>query len=143
MFCPNCRGEYREGFSTCAHCDVPLVAELEPIPKRLEPNAMPLVPVLSTPNEATILVARSLLDDAGIPYVTKNEQLQDLLGLGRIGGYNILVGPIVLQVRSDDVDTAREILRQVERVNGTDDETPDVSTRCSAETSGWPSAVRT
>jgi len=119
MFCPNCHGEYREGTTTCADCDVPLVAELEPVS---EAHTIPLVAVLSTADEAAILVARSLLDDAGIPYVTKNEQLQDLLGLGRIGGYNILVGPIVIQVRQDDVEAALAVLREPDLAHGADDE---------------------
>jgi hypothetical protein len=28
MFCPSCGGEYREGFTTCADCEVPLVESL-------------------------------------------------------------------------------------------------------------------
>ena len=28
MFCPKCHGEYREGFTRCASCDVDLVTEL-------------------------------------------------------------------------------------------------------------------
>lgn len=28
MFCPNCRSEYRSGFTQCGHCKVPLVASL-------------------------------------------------------------------------------------------------------------------
>lgn len=27
-YCPACRSEFREGFSRCADCDVPLVPEL-------------------------------------------------------------------------------------------------------------------
>ncbi len=30
MYCPNCRAEYREGFTECADCGVPLVDELPP-----------------------------------------------------------------------------------------------------------------
>lgn len=30
MFCPSCGGEYREGFTTCADCEVPLVESLPP-----------------------------------------------------------------------------------------------------------------
>ncbi len=33
MFCPKCRDEYREGFTECADCKVPLVLELPPEPK--------------------------------------------------------------------------------------------------------------
>ena len=122
MFCPNCHSEYREGVVRCAHCDVPLVVELEPVPEPPGPNVLPLVTVLSTADEATVLVARSLLDDAGIRYFTRNEQLQDLLGLGRVGGYNILAGPIVLQVRADDAEVVLGALREAELIQGADDD---------------------
>lgn len=29
MICPNCHVEYREGFTTCADCEIPLVESLE------------------------------------------------------------------------------------------------------------------
>lgn len=28
MICPNCHAEYRDGFTTCADCEIPLVADL-------------------------------------------------------------------------------------------------------------------
>ena len=31
MYCPNCRAEYRAGFSRCAGCEVELVEELHPL----------------------------------------------------------------------------------------------------------------
>ena len=40
MFCPQCRSEYRAGFTTCAHCHVPLVAELPPADLFESPEAM-------------------------------------------------------------------------------------------------------
>jgi hypothetical protein len=32
MFCPKCRAEYREGFTSCSDCHIPLVPELGPAP---------------------------------------------------------------------------------------------------------------
>jgi len=34
MYCPNCKDEYREGFVSCARCDVALVAELPKEPPK-------------------------------------------------------------------------------------------------------------
>jgi len=34
MFCPKCRGEFREGFTVCQRCNENLVNELPPEPKR-------------------------------------------------------------------------------------------------------------
>ena len=34
MFCPNCRDEYRAGFTRCATCDVDLVESLEAAPPK-------------------------------------------------------------------------------------------------------------
>jgi hypothetical protein len=43
MICPQCKGEYREGYTTCATCQVPLL----PTPETLEPpqhvRAIPLL----------------------------------------------------------------------------------------------------
>lgn len=70
-FCPKCQTEYREGFSTCADCHVPLVAELPPLP---EPEPLPdsqdfgeptLLLTADTELEADMLVA--LFTDSGIP----------------------------------------------------------------------------
>jgi len=36
MFCPTCKCEYLEGFTTCADCKVPLVAQLPPEPAEEE-----------------------------------------------------------------------------------------------------------
>ena len=57
------------------------------------------------------MVAKSLLDDAGIHYFAKGEGVQDLFAGGRIGtGFNPGVGPIQLQVPAEDARTAKELL---------------------------------
>lgn len=40
MFCPECRAEYRDGIAQCAHCEVPLVAELAKEDAFSSPEAM-------------------------------------------------------------------------------------------------------
>jgi len=39
MFCPTCKSEYLEGFTKCADCGVPLVAQLPPEPAEEEPES--------------------------------------------------------------------------------------------------------
>lgn len=70
MYCPECKSEYREGFTKCADCDVPLVDELPPEPKF---EYMDLVEVLSTSDPGQIAVAKSLLDSEKIRYVVQGE----------------------------------------------------------------------
>jgi hypothetical protein len=39
MFCPQCKAEYRDGFSRCTDCDIDLVAKLPIDPPEPEPIA--------------------------------------------------------------------------------------------------------
>jgi hypothetical protein len=73
------------------------------------------VPVLETGDPGVVALAKSLLDSAGIEFTTKGEALQDVLGLGRFpGGANLVAGPVVFQVRPDDVREASALLRDLE-----------------------------
>jgi len=76
VFCPNCRAEYRPGFTECADCGVPLVHEL-PQEQRgdkglfspdLDPDA-DLVPVYSTYSSTDVMLVKSLLDAEEIVYL--------------------------------------------------------------------------
>ncbi|HKV12987.1 MAG TPA: DUF2007 domain-containing protein [Thermoanaerobaculia bacterium] len=116
MFCPECGSEYREGFTTCADCEVALV------PERPAEFAEPefegeetLVSVLSAGDLSLLTRARSLLEAEGIPYTLDGEGLQNLFGAGMIGlGYNQIVGPPHLRVREEDEARARELLAELE-----------------------------
>jgi len=70
MYCPKCRSEYREGFTKCADCDVPLINELPPEPKS---EFLDLEEVLSTADPGQIALAKSLLDRENIRYVVQGE----------------------------------------------------------------------
>jgi Putative prokaryotic signal transducing protein len=109
VFCPVCGDEYRSGLTRCTDCGVDLV---ESPPMGIE-DAEPfeLVTVLETGDQSQVAVARSMLGDAGIPCIARNERLQNLFGWGAIGtGYNVAMGLIRLQVLREDEATARELL---------------------------------
>ena len=116
MFCPECGGEYREGFTHCADCDVDLVAELPADPAEpplAPPRNVTLVTVLETGDPGELAFAESVLRGAGIPYAKRGESLQDLFALGRLGtGFNPIAGPILLQVPEEQADAAAELLEE-------------------------------
>ena len=70
-----------------------------------------LVTVFESGNQAVIALVKSILDDADISYLVKGENLQNLFGAGVIGtGYNIVSGPMQIQVSPEDESAARELL---------------------------------
>ncbi|MDP6778018.1 MAG: DUF2007 domain-containing protein [Candidatus Latescibacteria bacterium] len=80
------------------------------------------VKVLSVGDPFRIALAKSLLDEAGIPYLSQGEPLQEMIGAGRFGGYNIAVGPIEIFVDAENADKARALLEDLE---GDGDSGPD------------------
>jgi putative signal transducing protein len=108
VFCPKCGDEYRPGFTRCADCDVDLVDKL---PDVEEPPPFEMVTVLETGDQSLAAVAESILQGAGIPFIARNERLQNLFGWGTIGtGYSVAMGPIRLQVLKEDAEIAKELL---------------------------------
>lgn len=112
MYCPECGGEYREGFLECADCGVLLVKN-PPEPEQ-HPD-LELVTVLETGDPALLAVAESLLIDAEIPYLKRGDFLQDLFALGRLGtGANPITGPVAVQVAKENADSALQVLAEIE-----------------------------
>jgi hypothetical protein len=110
VICPNCGTEYRDGFTRCADCDVDLV---EPPPPPEPPPQIDLVQVFESGNPALIPVIESILEDAGIDYMTKSEPIQHMFGWGTFGSnLNYVIGPVQFLVRAEDADAARELLTQ-------------------------------
>lgn len=99
MFCPQCRTEYREGFTVCAECQVDLVAELPP-----EPELVQFEEILQTYNPADIAVIKSLLESEGITYYFKGDHLT----LRPIGD------AARLMVSMEEAETARELLSDLD-----------------------------
>ena len=102
MFCPKCRAEYREGFYKCADCEVDLVHELASDP---EPKYVEYEQVLGTYNPGDIAVVKSILDAEGITYYFLGEHFSYV---------RPLADPARLMVKKDEVEKAREILKDLE-----------------------------
>jgi len=96
MYCPNCRSEYRAGFSRCKDCDVALVDEL---PEEPEPEFVDLVEVVSIADAGQIPLIKSILEGEDIPYLAQGENFN----LAR----NI---PVRFLVPREYVEDAKEVL---------------------------------
>ena len=73
-----------------------------------------LVTIFKSGHEGLIALAKSILDEANIEYLIKNEGVQDLVGLGVFGtGFNPLTGPIQIQVLPEKEVEAKELLKDL------------------------------
>jgi hypothetical protein len=108
MFCPECRGEFREGFTHCVACDRDLVAALEPLP---EPDASELVPLVSTADVPFLMLLKSVLEAEGIAYSLSGEESLRLLTILPSGGH---VAPLAVNatifVHPTDLLAAQQLL---------------------------------
>lgn len=109
MHCPQCLTEYRDGFSECADCRVPLAPGRPPsaVPDEHQIN---LVTVLETHDSFAANLAKATLDDAGIPYVERGDDAAErgLTGMTQAGA---LASQI--QVEASRAEEAREALEPI------------------------------
>jgi hypothetical protein len=52
----------------------------------------------------------SVLREADVPYLIRNAGVQNLFGVGQIGGFNLATGPEEIQVPSAEFERARELI---------------------------------
>lgn len=102
MFCPKCRLEYKEGFTTCSDCNVPLVSELLP---ESGPDFVDYKEVLYTNSPSDRALISSILDAEGITYFFQGEYVAAYV-------YNAI--PVRLMVKDDQVQQTMEILKDLE-----------------------------
>jgi hypothetical protein len=110
--CRHCGEPIHESADLCPHCGGEMLALPGPPP---EPN-LELVPVFRTGDAGVVALAKSLLEGEGIEYMARGDGLQDLLGWGRLSGFNSIVGPVEFVVRSDDAARVRALLRDLASV---------------------------
>lgn len=74
MYCPECQVEFRDGFTECSDCKVPLLPGPPPLPAdpSFDQN-LDLVVVLETDDPLTLAFAKGTLTEAGIPFYVFNE----------------------------------------------------------------------
>ncbi len=73
-----------------------------------------LVTIFTTGDQGLIWIAKSILESAGIKCFARGEALQDQFALGRTGlGFNPLVGPVQIQVREEDEEDAKLLLKDL------------------------------
>jgi len=108
MYCPQCLVAYRDGFTECSDCRVPLSPGTPP-PESAAPfnPALGLVVLLETNDRIQLALAKGLLEDAGIPF----------FALGQIATLVQDVDPFLhkvvrVQVPRDREAEARELLEQ-------------------------------
>ena len=73
-------------------------------------NDSKLVTIYKPKDRAEYYVITGLLDSAGIEYFSLNEGVQNLIGAGEIGGFNVAAGAIEIQVAEGDVDKAIKLI---------------------------------
>ena len=119
MFCPKCNAEYRPGFTQCSDCHVALVDILpdendqQSDAQLLSDDQGEVVTVYESGDPVQVGMAKALLDEAKIRYISGGEGLQDMFGVGRVGGMNLLVGPARIQVSTEDAARATEVLNEL------------------------------
>ncbi len=69
-----------------------------------------LVQVYVGNNAAELPVIESLLDEAGIEFMTKGAEIQNLFGWGQVGGGNLVVGPVGIWVAPGDAEAALALI---------------------------------
>ena len=84
MFCPQCKAEYRQGFTVCADCEVPLVWQLpaapgaapeaDPSGQNPEPTEDPLCAFWKGDDPRIHAELCELLEEQGIPHKTIRRQ---------------------------------------------------------------------
>ena len=111
VYCPACRVEYREGFTECADCHIPLHAGTPP-PQPETPCRpdLDLTVVLETNDPWALAFAKGVLEEADIPFFV----------MGEIAMLVTDIDPMLrkwvrVQVACDREAEARELLTPIEK----------------------------
>ena len=115
MYCPQCRAEYREGYTTCSDCGVSLVEAQPPEPDH--PTG-PFTEVFESADASLMPVVASLLHSAGIPFLVQGgETSGGLFPLGSVGGgSDERLLRAIIKVPAEHVEAAKVLLIAADEV---------------------------
>lgn len=104
MICPECKAEYRQGYTKCADCNIELVEAGSIQEEPSEPEEIALNTVMISSNQGQIAIAKSLLDSSGITYFIEGESSSSLLEA---------TIPAMIKVPEENFEQAKEILKNL------------------------------
>lgn len=99
MFCPDCRCEYREGFTECSDCKIPLVPKL---PADDQQPSIKFKEVTSNLRQDEIAIIKSILEANGIVFAVQGEIF---------GSIRAVPSSIRLMVQESQYEDVLEILK--------------------------------
>jgi hypothetical protein len=79
MYCPQCNSEYREGFTTCAECQIPLIEGSPEEIEELDEEEPGLRVLLETTHPTALDPIIVRLEERGIPYIVQSGTALSLL----------------------------------------------------------------
>jgi hypothetical protein len=112
MFCPECKVEYRLGFTECSDCHVALVAELPTEVEPGTPNPANMRVIARPSTDAACVSVCLTLREAGIPYQVQQERLWRAAGMDIAWKFDVFV----------EVDRYEDAKRVLELPFGADEE---------------------
>ena len=104
MFCPQCRSEYREGFTECNDCQVALVANA-PAEEEPKPEYQDFVEIMTVFSEVHMALIKAAFDEADVDYYLHREFAHHLIPLQF---------SVRLMVKADQEARGREILKELD-----------------------------
>ena len=115
MYCPQCRAEYRDGFTTCSDCGVSLV---EAQPPELEHLVGPFHEVFESADAGLMPIVASILHGAGIPFLVQGGATSGgLFPLGSVGGgSDERLLRAIIKVPAEYAEAAKALLVEAEDV---------------------------
>ncbi|NLD94516.1 MAG: DUF2007 domain-containing protein [Fibrobacter sp.] len=116
MFCPNCKSEFRDGFTHCKKCNTDLVDKLESLPeetpekKPVEYEYAEMITIAETWDLYNIALARGVLECANIRFTITNEFTQNLVAAS---GFGNPITASKIMVEKGKEEEARLILEDI------------------------------